>query len=135
MLNTERIHIMTKLNRYEEGVEKEYFRINEMYRSDYIGMALLKNFCFVTIGYIVILIVCGLYHLDYLLGQWFKMDLTGLAEQLIVGYLIVLVVYSLLVYLVCTVRYARMKKYIKAYDAELKKLEEQYSQNDRRENG
>lgn len=135
MLNTDRIRIMTKLNRYEQGNKKDYLKINEMYRSDYIGMSLLKNFFCVTTGYILLLGIGGLYHLDFLMATWFKLDLLRLFEILIGGYLITLAVYSLMVYVICTVRYAKMKQYVREYDAQLQNLEEQYAQNDRRENG
>ena len=133
MLNQERIHTMIRLNRFEEGPERDYLKINGMYRSDYIGMALLKNFFCVTIGYLLILTVYVLYHLEYFMEHWFKADLFGLVRSCILGYLALLALYSGIVYIICTVRYKKMKKYIKAYDGELKKLEEQYFQNTRRE--
>ena len=52
MLNKEKVRLMTKLARYEQKEEKRYLKISKYYRSDYIGIALLKNFFASTIAYI-----------------------------------------------------------------------------------
>ena len=44
MLKEEKIRLMTKLARYESGEGKEELRIARYYRSDYIGLALFRNF-------------------------------------------------------------------------------------------
>lgn len=51
MLNEEKIKIMNKLAMYEQGEGKKYLPVSKYYRSDYIGLALIKNFFLVTIGY------------------------------------------------------------------------------------
>ena len=55
MLNEEKIKIMNKLAMYEQGEGKKYLPVSRYYRSDYIGLALIKNFFLVTIGYCLIL--------------------------------------------------------------------------------
>ena len=53
MLKKEKIRLMTKLARYESGEGKEELRIARYYRSDYIGLALFRNFFLASIGYLV----------------------------------------------------------------------------------
>ena len=55
MLNEEKIKIMNKLAMYEQGEGKKYLPVSRYYRSDYIGLAMIKNFFLVTIGYCLIL--------------------------------------------------------------------------------
>ena len=50
MLKEEKIRLMTKLARYESGEGKEELRIARYYRSDYIGLALFRNFFLASIG-------------------------------------------------------------------------------------
>ena len=50
MLKKEKIRLMTKLARYESGEGKEELRIARYYRSDYIGLALFRNFFLASIG-------------------------------------------------------------------------------------
>jgi len=52
MLNEEKIKIMNKLAMYEQGEGKKYLPVSRYYRSDYIGLAMIKNFFLVTIGYL-----------------------------------------------------------------------------------
>ena len=51
MINEEKVKIMTKLAMYEQGKGRKYLPVSKYYRSDYIGLALIKNFFLVTIGY------------------------------------------------------------------------------------
>lgn len=69
MLNKEKVRLMTKLARYEQKEEKRYLKISKYYRSDYIGIALLKNFFASTIAYILILILVFLYRMEAFMLQ------------------------------------------------------------------
>ena len=42
MLNEEKIKIMNKLAMYEQGEGKKYLPVSRYYRSDYIGLSLLR---------------------------------------------------------------------------------------------
>ena len=44
MINEEKVKIMTKLAMYEQGKGRKYLPVSRYYRSDYIGLALIKNF-------------------------------------------------------------------------------------------
>ena len=52
MINEEKVKIMNRLAMYEkvEG-RRKYLPVSKYYRSDYVGLALIKNFFLVTIGY------------------------------------------------------------------------------------
>ena len=49
MINEEKIKVMTKIAMYEQGEGRKYLPISKYYRSDYIGLALIKNFFLVTL--------------------------------------------------------------------------------------
>ena len=61
MLNEKRIRLMTKLARYESGEGKEELRIARYYRSDYIGLAMFRNFFLASLAYLVILLLAAAY--------------------------------------------------------------------------
>lgn len=126
MLNVERIRTMTKLSRYEVGPNSEYLKLNQMYRSDYIGMALLRNFFCITVGYLFAVGLGCLYHFDFLANNWFKVDLAAVITRIVVIYLSLLIGYSVFVYIRCSVKYKKMQVYIKEYAQELHNLETQY---------
>ena len=132
MLNEKRIRLMTKLARYESGEGKEELRIARYYRSDYIGLALIKNFFLVTIGYGLILALIAAYNLEYLLDNVHKMDLVSLGVVVLAGYVGTLVVYTLLTYIQYTVKYHRAKKSVKEYYSQLTRLEKIYNREEKK---
>ena len=125
MLNQEKIKIMTKLAAYEKGEGKKYL-------TDYIGLALIKNFFLVSIGYVALLGMIAVYFLEELLENIHKMDLIGLGVKVIIGYVVLLILYSVLVYVIQTVRYSRAKKSIKNYYAQLGRLTKIYAREEKR---
>ena len=132
MLKKEKIRLMTKLARYESGEGKEELRIARYYRSDYIGLALIKNFFLVTIGYGLILAVIAAYNLEYLLDNVHKMDLISLGIVVLAGYIGVLAVYSVLTYIQYTVKYHNAKKSVKQYYTQLTRLEKIYTREEKK---
>lgn len=126
MLNEEKIRSMTKLARFEEGIGQEALRISGMYRSDYIGMTLIRNFFSVTLGYVLILGLLAVYHLEFLMEKLHHLNLGVLIAEILLGYVIVLVVYTAITYIVCSVRYERAKRNVQGYDHELARLEKLY---------
>ena len=88
MLNEEKIKIMNKLAMYEQGEGKKYLPVSRYYRSDYIGLAMIKNFFLVTIGYCLILAGIAAYFAEYLIDNVHKMNLVSLGVEVILGGLI-----------------------------------------------
>ena len=75
MLNVKKIRLMTEMARYEEGKGKEEMRIAKYFRSDYLGIALFKNFILASIGYAVVVLLVATYFSEYLLNNVHKMNL------------------------------------------------------------
>lgn len=132
MLNVEKVRIMTRLAAYEKGEGKRYLPISRYYRTDYIGLALIKNFFLVSIGYVVLVGMVALYFLEELLENIHKMDLIKLGGEVIIGYIVLLITYSVLVYVIQTVRYSRAKKSIKNYYMQLGRLTKIYAKEEKR---
>lgn len=132
MLNEEKVRIMTKLAAYEKGEGKSYLPISKYYRTDYIGLAMIKNFFLISIAYAVLAGLVSLYFLDELLENIHKMNLVALGVKVIVGYVVLLISYSVLVYIVQTVKYSRAKKSIKNYYMQLGRLTKIYAKEEKR---
>ncbi|MFR3265874.1 MAG: hypothetical protein ACLTQN_08275 [Blautia massiliensis (ex Durand et al. 2017)] len=110
MVNEEKVKIMNRLAMYEHGEGRKYLPVSRYYRSDYIGLALIRNFFLVTIGYVLGLAGVAAYFSEYLMDNVNKINLVKVGIYIIVGYLIVLVVYSILTYIQYSVKYFRAKK-------------------------
>lgn len=132
MLNEEKIKIMNELAMYEQGEGKKYLPVSRYYRSDYIGLALIKNFFLVTIGYCLILAGIAAYFGEYLVDNIHKMDLVAVGRNAVIGYVVVLVVFSVATYIQYSVRYHKAKKSVKEYYQELTQLNKIYSREEKK---
>ena len=125
MINEEKVKIMDQLAVYEKQEGRKYLPVSKYYRSDYIGLALIKNFFLVTIGYGLILAVIAAYNVH-------KMDLISLGVVVLGGYIGILVLYSVLTYIQYTVKYHKAKKSVKQYYTQLTKLEKIYTREEKK---
>ena len=125
MINEEKVKIMDRLALYEKQEGRKYLPVS-------IGLALIKNFFLVTIGYGLILAVIAAYNLEYLLDNVHKMDLISLGIVVLAGYIGVLAVYSVLTYIQYTVKYHNAKKSVKQYYTQLTKLEKIYTREEKK---
>ena len=128
MLKKEKIRLMTKLARYESGEGKEELRIARYYRSDYIGLALFRNFFLASIGYLVILLLVGAYLAEFLADHLHTLNETCIGMMIVVGYLVTISVYSVVTYMLHTIRYGRAQKGAAAYERRLRELEALYEE-------
>ncbi|BFL46190.1 hypothetical protein C3B58_11115 [Lactonifactor longoviformis] len=132
MLDLERIRQMTKLASYEAGEGKTYLPISKYYRSDFIGLALIKNFFLVSIGYCMILAVIAGYNAEYLLNNAHKLNVVTTVIAVVAGYVVLLVLYSIVTYIYTSVKYSRAKKSIQQYYIDLNKLKKMYDREEKR---
>ena len=132
MINEEKVKIMTKLAMYEQGKGRKYLPVSKYYRSDYIGLALIKNFFLVTIGYCLSVAAVAVYFGEYLLENIHKMNLIMLGVYIVIGYLIVLVAYSVLTYIQYSVQYYRAKKSVREYYSQLTELNKIYAREEKK---
>lgn len=132
MLDVQKIKKMHKLAAYESGEGKQHLAISNYYRSDYIGLALIKNFFLTTMAYGLLLLGWAGYKSEYLLNNIHRMNLTLLVVGALGGYIILLVVYSVLTYIYCTVKYAKAQKGIQEYYKGLGQIKKIYDREEKR---
>ena len=135
MINEEKVKIMTDLAMYEHGEGKKYLPVSKYYRSDYVGLALIKNFFLVTLGYGLILVAAGLYFSEFLLNNIHKMNLILSGTYLLGGYIIFLALYTLITYIQYSVKYYKAKKSVKKYYEELTSLSRMYGRDENKSAG
>ena len=130
MLNVKKIRLMTEMARYEEGKGKEEMRISKYFRSDYLVIALFKNFILASIGYAVVVLLVATYFSEYLLNNVHKMNLILLGVILVGSYIITITIYSVITYVKHSLKYSRAKRGVESYDRKLEKLETLYRKED-----
>lgn len=118
-MDVKKIRRMVKVERLICRDAHEELKIARYYRSDYLGMMLLKNFFLITVGYMILI---GLYLAekgDALLEGIYVSNLTFMITVGIGGYVLLLLLYSALTYMICTLRFARAKKLERYLDHQL----------------
>lgn len=128
MINEEKVKIMTKIAMYEQGKGRRYLPVSKYYRSDYIGLALIKNFFLVTIGYALAIAAVAVYFGEYLMENIHKMNLVSMGIYIIVGY-------SVLTYIQYSVRYYKAKKSVREYYSQLTELSKIYVREEKKAAG
>lgn len=129
MLNEERIILMTKLASYESGEGKKNAAIGRYFRSDYIGVQVVKSVISATIAFVVVFALYVLYDFETFMLDIYKMDLFVFARNVLKIYAIVVIGFAVLTYVVYTYRYSKARKGMKNYYANLKKLASLYEKN------
>ncbi len=122
MIDQERVRLMMRLARYENGEGAEDFRIRKYYRTDYTALQLIKTWILTTLGYGLLLglIVAG--NVEFLLDNIDSMNLKVLFSWILIGYLILIGIYIAAVYISSVIRYNRAKRNVKDYLTALEKL-------------
>lgn len=126
MLDEKKICLMTKLARFESRTGKESLRIIRHHRGDYIGMVLLRNFFETTLGYLLVWGVIIAYNMDYLLDNLHKVKIFVVVVEFIVGYLIFLILYSVITWIKRRRQYEQAREEVEQYYNGLEELSRRY---------
>ena len=122
MLSQERIKLMTKMAAYEENEGRKYMSIGSYFRSDYMGMQVIRS---VICGTLAFLMLAGLYvyyHFETMMQDIYKMDLMLVGRKVLFYYIVFIAVYSVITYVIYSFRYSRAKRSLKHYYYHLKQL-------------
>ena len=122
MLSQERIKLMTKMAAYEENEGKKYMSIGSYFRSDYMGMQVIRS---VICGPLSFFLLAGLYvyyHFETMMQDIYKMDLLLLGRRVLFYYIVFIAAYSVITYVIYSFRYSRAKRSLKHYYYHLKQL-------------
>ncbi len=126
MLNEERVILMTQLAAYEENEGKKNIKIDHYFRSDYIAVQVMKSIVCSTIAFALVFAVYIFYDFENFMQDLYKMDLIAFARDVLIRYGVTVVAYGVIIYIVCTYRYSRVKRSLKCYYHNLKKLNSMY---------
>ena len=135
MLEEKRLRLMIRLARYEQQDGKDDLKISKYYRRDYVAFALLKNFFLITVAYALVLGMIIMYHLDFLLDHMSELNMNPLVAAVALGYLFLLGIYSVIVFTMASLRYARAQKSVKTYYGKLEMLNRMYKPKKKAEQG
>lgn len=122
MLSQERIKLMTKMAAYEENEGKKYMSIGSYFRSDYMGMQVIRSVICGTLAFFLLAGLYVYYHFETMMQDIYKMDLLLLGRRVLVYYIVFIAAYSVITYVIYSFRYSRAKRSLKHYYYHLKQL-------------
>ena len=123
MLNEEKVILMTKMAAFIDREGKKNDAINSYFKSDYIGFNVLKSLISATIVFGVVVATYVLCNFETVLSNLYNTEnLLAIGRRYLIYYLLLVGVYSLVSYVVYSLRYSKMRKSMKAYYGDLKKL-------------
>lgn len=126
MLSEERVILMTKMASYERNEGKKNVSVGNYFRSDYIGVQVLKSIFCATIAFAIIFALFIFYDFELFMQDIYKMDLITFAKNVLIYYGVTVLVYGGISYAVYSYRYTKAKKSLKCYYQNLKKLNALY---------
>lgn len=122
MLSQERIKLMTKMAAYEENEGKKYMSIGSYFRSDYMGMQVIRSVISGTLAFFLLAGLYVYYHFEMMMQDIYKMDLLLLGRRVLFYYIVFIAAYSVITYVIYSFRYSRAKRSLKHYYYHLKQL-------------
>lgn len=135
MLDNKKIKIMTKLAAFEQGEGKEDIKISKYYKTDYIRYQVIKTAVSITFGYLLVLILFGMYHAEYLISKIVTLNFIRIGQYLLGFYIIIMAVYITGAFIGYSVKYDHSKKNLSRYYKLLKRLNRLYQENSADEKG
>ena len=66
MLSKKKIKVMFEMASYERSLGKKDLKIIQYYKNDFIRLNILKSFICITISYLLILGLVGVYYLEFI---------------------------------------------------------------------
>ncbi|MBR4725775.1 MAG: hypothetical protein K6G45_08620 [Lachnospiraceae bacterium] len=130
MLNNRKVRIMTQLAIYEKKEGRPDFRLAKYYKMDYARFNALKTILWVTIAYIVGLILVAIYKLEYLLDNAMTIDYKALGWTVLGIYLGIITVYVIGSLVGYSIYYTLSRKKLGRYYKMLGRLRSMYKEED-----
>lgn len=126
MVDPKKVQIMTKLAVFEKREAEQALLITKYERLDYVRIQLLKMIISVTIGYLILLGVIAVYQLEYILEHITTNEVSVWIKDSLIGYVGLLIFYTLIGIVAYHVRYRRARRKVKEYDRGLHSLRKYY---------
>ena len=126
MLDKDKIILMTRMSSYEATEGKKMIPVAEYFRSDYVGLNIIKSAVSVTLAFILIVSVYLICNADSFISEFYETDFHNIAGRFVKAYGFVLIIYVLVSYIVYSFKYTAAKKSVRIYQKALKKLISMY---------
>lgn len=122
MISRERVRQMTKLAAFEEREGRSCRKMTQYFRSDYVGVELLKSFLSGTLAFAIMLGIWAVCRMEYLMENINDMDLIAFGTDILIKYLVFMGIYLIVTYVIYNMRYTNGRRKIRQFYNRLKKV-------------
>ena len=123
MLNEEKVKSMTKAAAYENGPKKENLKINQYFRSDYLGLQLIKSLFAYVASFCILVAIWFMLGSEEVLLQVTRGDyLQKILKILLIVFVAGLVLYESAIYIYYSRKYRLTQGSLEGYQGYLKKI-------------
>ena len=122
MLSEKKIKLMIRLSDYEQNQGRIDLERTKYFKLDYIRHEILKTLVSVTGAVFLVLLMAGMYHMEYIITNALEIDYAGMARYFLVIYFLLLCLFSLVTVSISSVRYEVSKNRVKEYCSTLQEL-------------
>ena len=128
MLNEEKIKLMTRMAAYEENEGKRSMQIGNYFRSDYIGLQVMKSVISATVAFAIVIAMYIFYDFESVMKEIYQVDLLATGKQILIAYVVFVGIYAVVTYIIYAYRYTKAKKSLKKYYTHLTELSQFYDE-------
>lgn len=130
MLDQDKIVLMSRLASYEKNEGKKNTAIGHYFRNDYISWQVLKSIICSTIVFLILVVGSVVYNFENFMIDVYKLNLLDYGKDILIKYCIFVGAFAVLTYIICSYKYAKARKGLRAYSRNLAKLSDSYKSND-----
>lgn len=128
MINIRKTRLMTKLAMFEQGEGKQDIARSKYYKTDFVRLQVLKTAVSVTIAYLLILLLVGIYKSEYLIEQAVNLDYPTICTVIVVAYIILMIVFIVGTIIGYSIYYDLSRKKLSKYYRMLKIMRRLYDE-------
>lgn len=122
MLNPRKIQLMSRLAVLEKEQSRRLKKVRESYRSDYIGIPMLKNALRITVVFLLVLCIWAVSHINFLLELVAQAEVKLWMIVVLTAYIMVLLVSEIITFLTASADYYRSLRVAEEYEYLLRQL-------------
>ena len=130
-MNQERVRLMTRLAAYEQDKGKDYMKMDQYFRKDYLALHMIKTFLCSTLAFAVLFLLSVCYRMEDWFQELYQGDYTGYLVKLVAEYVLFVLFYQIVAWIVYSLRYKKGHKLQRQYHSQLKKLEKIYEKEEK----
>ena len=129
MFNEEKVKSMTRAAAFENSEKKRDLEISKYFRSDYLGLQLIKSAIGYTVSFALLMVLWFMGSGEALMLKLSQPEFVGgLLKILVIVFVAGLCIYEIAVYIYCSRKYERAKERTGTYEAYLKEIYKFYEE-------